>query len=104
MKIELEFTPEMAAAAIEGRKCCTFRRVKHGEVGDTFEIDGRIYRIVQIWPSWLADTIRRYYGAEGFESRADMEKWALKHYPNLSISGFVHFFAYVPRDGEVYAP
>lgn len=102
MKIELDFTPEMAAAVIEGRKCCTIRREKHGEAGDTFEVEGRTYRILQIDDTCMWFAVPDLYAAAGFDSPAELRDAYQKQYNIPKWEGdlvaFVHFFARVPED------
>lgn len=102
MKIELEFAPGMASAVLEGRKCCTIRREKHGEAGDTFGVEGRTYRILQIHQTCLCFAVIDFYGAAGFASHAELRDAYQKQYNLQKWDGemtvFVHFFARVPEE------
>lgn len=103
MKIELEFDKKMTKAVAEGWKCCTFRTDRKGSIGDTFEVAGKTYRILQISNERLARVIYDFYAAEGFKSAKQMREWALKHYGtryDLMMDGYVHYFARVPAETE----
>lgn len=101
MKIELEFDEQMTSAVMEGRKCCTLRMEPHGSAGDTFEVGGRTYRILQILQTqmWLAEL--DFCGAAGFGKPAELRDAYQKQHNLQKLDGemtvFVHFFARVPE-------
>lgn len=98
-KIELDFDDEMTAAIAVGKKCCTFRRTRHGVAGDRFDIAGQTYRISHIVFIRLRDAIPQYYADEGFASPADMQAWCVGHYGEdwLDRYGYVHFFTLIKK-------
>lgn len=101
MKIDLKFDEQMTDAITAGRKCCTFRTERKGSIGDTFEVAGQTYRIVQIVGMRLARVIYDFYAAEGVESTDQMRAWAQYHYGSkfdLLLEGYVHFFARCPEE------
>ena len=92
--INLKFSPDMEQAVIEGRKCCTTRMAQKGNVGDTFLVRDRVYRIVSILYV-LADEIYEFAMLDGFSNPSDYVS-RLRELYNLK-SGYiltVHFFAF----------
>ena len=95
--ITLAFAPEMEDAIIAGKKCCTTRREKHGEVGDLFVVRDRVYRICHIHHCLLYSARDGYYDAEGFEFPGDFQEFWTKNVERFDHSKIVHlhFFAYL---------
>lgn len=84
-KIELKFNDKMKELVISGKKTCTTRRTKHGEVGDYFVIDDEhAYVITEITEGTLYDISNMYYSKEGFENPDDFRIAFLKAY-NIPI-------------------
>jgi hypothetical protein len=98
--INLKFSPEMEELILQGKKCCTTRDERKGEIGDTFRVGNRIYRIIQV-SSHDVSGIAHLYRLEGFEFRHHFLKTIEEIYPDIYDSGdnvvYVHFFAYVGR-------
>jgi hypothetical protein len=96
--INLKFSPEMKQALLEGRKCCTSRKTKKGDVGDVFVIDGRLYRILHVHMIGLHPLTYVYYDIEGFETPEEFCKF-WENYNQGPVDwqseAVVHFFAYV---------
>ena len=95
--ITLSFTPDMARAINEGRKCCTSRREPKCKIGDTFGVDGRTYRIISVnihTKSWIFCHLYRH---EGFSSRSECRAFLNQVYPKLGHCDdlYVHYFAAV---------
>jgi len=99
--ITLAFAPEMEDAIIAGKKCCTTRREKHGEVGDLFVVRDRVYRICHIHHCLLYSARDGYYDAEGFEFPGDFEEFWATNVERFDHSKIVHlhFFAYIGPTG-----
>ena len=97
--IELRFSPAMAAAALDGSKCCTTRRERHGRRGDEFEVAGARFRIVQVLRGTLSQVRDTLYEAEGFETpEAFEETWRALHGGEF-VTGReyqIHLFARCP--------
>ena len=92
--INLKFSPEMEQAILDGRKCCTTRDEKKGQLGDIFVVKNRLYRIIQIdecdliYASVMAN-------AEGFNTDIEFEDCMMDIYPDLSLDStvYIHYFA-----------
>ena len=95
--IELSFAPEMEEAILSGYKACTTRRTRHGAVGDTFVVRGRMYRILHIHSAALISIAHSYYAIEGFSSPEEFERFWESAYGEYwgASSVFIHMFAYV---------
>ena len=98
-RIELAFSPAMAAAALDGRKCCTTPRTRHGDRGDEFEVAGVRFRIVQTLRGSLSQVRDTLHEAEGFETpQAFEETWRALHDDRFELARdyHIHFFARCP--------
>ena len=103
--ITLNFTPDMGQAILEGRKCCTSRRSKKGEIGDTFGIDDgllrrRTYRIADVHRMSWDHIVSNLYRPEGFDSPSACSAYFRAIYPDLhngryNTNLYVHWFAAV---------
>jgi hypothetical protein len=97
-EVTLPFNEEMRRAIREGKKVCTSRSEKKGEIGDWFTLDGRIFRIVDIqfrMLGWIRDTM---YRLEGFDSPEAFETlWRKIHRGHFTEGKVytVHYFAAV---------
>jgi len=106
-QIEIPFSPDMAIAAIEGRKIATTRSERKGGIGDTFEIQARSdasgyplmefekFRLIDIWETTLESVRDFYYHLEGFDSPEAFEKtWRALHRGHFMTDKyyFIHFF------------
>lgn len=80
--IKLKFSPGMEELVLQGKKCCTTRDEKKGEIGDVFRVKDRLYRIIQIRVSDLSD-ISNYYILEGFDYRYEFLKKIEEIYPEI---------------------
>jgi len=96
--IELKFSPEMAYAAIAGRKCCTTRDEIKGRAGDEFEIGGMPFRVLGVLAMRAGDIARELHGPEGFDDVASCSAALQTIYPEVAEGDFlfVHFFARCP--------
>jgi len=96
--VELTFSPEMATAALEGRKCCTSRDLKKGDPGDEFEIGGVRFRIIAVASNVVENIAVHLYGAEGFGHPSDCVEEIFRIYPEATLHTIlhVHFFARCP--------
>ncbi len=89
--IVIPFSREMGRAILEGRKICTTRKEKMGEVGDYFIVSGKAYRIV--WIEWVTlETVRDHlYALEGCGSPAEFEAlWKRLHRGHFSGEKVYH--------------
>jgi len=96
--IDLKFSPEMAKAAIEGRKCCTSRRSQKGDPGDEFEYEGVRFRLIDILLLSVLDIAFNYYRCEGFDTRDECAAELHRIYPDKGYNDrlYVHFLARCP--------
>jgi len=97
--IDLKFSPAMAEAVLDGRKCCTSRRDLKGMPGDTFEIDGKLFRIIDVSRERVADVALNFSRLEGFRSEDTCLEKLMEIYPDLGRRDFLytHFFARCPE-------
>ncbi|MCK9592811.1 MAG: ASCH domain-containing protein [Methanoregula sp.] len=95
--ITLRFAPEMEDAILAGKKCCTSRKNKKGEVGDLFVVKDRLYRIVHVHHCLLYSVRDAYYDAEGFAYPGDFQEFWITHIGKFDPGqiAHLHFFAYV---------
>jgi len=101
--INLKFSPEMESLIIQGKKICTTRDEQKGEIGDTFTVRDRLYRIVGIEYDEL-EYIEAWHLLEGFETPEQFVEMMMEFYPTLVSDDalYLHWFAYVgPVQGMV---
>ena len=94
------FSKEMTAALLDGRKCCTSRSKKYGELGDTFNVEGEVFRIVDIVPELLSDITALYYRCEGCRTADEfIDLWKRLHRGvwNPDRVYYIHFLGHVRR-------
>ena len=93
-EIKIPFKEQFRDAMLEGRKICTTRTKRYGEVGDIFEAFGAKFEIVGVCPSialWVGNFL---YKEEGFDCPAEFHKIWKRLHPRLAseVAVFVHFF------------
>ena len=97
--IEIKFSHEMAEAAPNGWKVCTTRSEKKGEIGDTFDILGAKFVLIDVWlGNWITTVRDDLYRLEGFDSPEAFEKtWRALHRGHFTTNKdyVVHFFGRV---------
>lgn len=90
------FSDDMAQASLEGRKECTSRNEKYGQVGDTFDIRGVRFMILRVTHPSLAYVMQVLYKQEGFRSPdAFKAKWIALHPRKKWVSSqlvYTHFY------------
>jgi len=91
--INIKFSPEMEELIWHGKKCCTTRDEKKGDVGDTFKVDIRLYRIIEIEEICI-DVGSSFYKQEGFDSGVKYRNYISFRYPETNRF-YLHWFAYV---------
>lgn len=94
--INIPFSYEMYGAISQGKKVCTTRSEKKGEIGDLFVIAGKAYRIVDVrpMPLWeVGDTLYRQEGCSSPAAYRDL--WRRLHQGRFSAEQtyYVHWFA-----------
>lgn len=94
--INLKFSPEMESLIIQGKKICTTRDEQKGEIGDTFTVRDRLYRIVGIEYDEI-EYIEAWHLLEGFETPELFVETLMEYYPTLVSDDTMclHWFAYV---------
>jgi len=95
--INLKFSPEMEELILQGRKICTMRREQKGQIGDTFTIGTRIYRLVDVHTDRVGLICGWYHKLEGFESEESLLDALCGIYPYITEYQYLytHWFAYV---------
>lgn len=81
--------------AIEsGDKTATTRIERKGAVGDTFNLNGRVYAITRVLPLPFWDAVHSFYRTEGFRSESEFRSVMKGYYPDLKDDStvFIHFF------------
>ena len=80
MKINLPFRPEFKDKILSGRKVCTSRTKKYGNVGDTFDAFGKEFILTAVGTQEL-DTVAMFlYYEEGFGNpREFIDCWKKIH-------------------------
>lgn len=94
-QINLKFTPENEDLVYNGFKCATTRDEKKGNVGDTFPVRDRLYRLVDVMPMEYPSNYI-FYRQDGFNSAIRYTKELEKIYPETKKGSilWIHFFAY----------
>lgn len=78
--VDIPFDPEMAKAALEGRKCCTSRSKAYGKPGDSFPIDGTLFVLEDVSKRLLEDVAFQLYREEGFATpQGFIDTWDRLH-------------------------
>lgn len=95
-RINLKFSPEMESLIMQGKKICTTRDEQKGEIGDTFIVRDREYRIVGIEYDEL-EYLEAWHLLEGFETPEQFIDTLMEYYPTLVSDDtlYLHWFAYV---------
>lgn len=79
-----------------GRKFCTSRTKKYGEVGDTFKMGGQLYEIIKIEPFRYDVIIESFYIKEGADSPGELRGVFKQIFrgkePEADREFYVHFF------------
>lgn len=80
MLIDIPFQPEWYNKMLSGKKTCTSRTKKYGNVGDTFNIFGATFKIVDILYLPLNFISHSLYKEEGCDSPDKfIEIWVKLH-------------------------
>ncbi|TSA54938.1 MAG: hypothetical protein D4R45_03245 [Planctomycetaceae bacterium] len=94
--VHFPFSPAMRDAVLNGKKLCTTRYEKKGEIGDYFPVDDVLFQIVDIWHAPLYVVHQLLYRLEGTDSPEAFEKlWRGLHRGHFSTGKeyWIHFFA-----------
>ena len=107
--IAIPFSPDMAHAAILGRKHCTSRNRRYGSVGDVFTLidhgEELHFRIIAIERRPLWEVAKHLHHPEGFlSSDYFMDAWARLHprkgwEPDRRV--WVHWFARIEEPLDI---
>ena len=95
MKVKIPFKAEFKDRILSGRKTCTSRTKKYGEVGDTFDAFGAEFILDKVLRVNLNFVAYNFYKEEGFEAPAQFIVCWNKIHPNLwdnQLLVWVHFF------------
>lgn len=94
--VEIPFQDSMKKAVWAGKKTCTSRNKRYGNVGDRFRLGLQEYALTGIMKRSLDYVCTKLYKEEGFESeQAFIDLWNVLHPsklydPNQLV--YVHFF------------
>lgn len=103
-QIDIPFSPEMAIAAIGGRKVATTRSERKGEIGDVFSITNPQipnnpmaghFRLIEVMATDLETVANLYFRLEGFDSpEAFRATWRALHRGHYATDKlyYIHFF------------
>jgi len=94
-EIKIPFHEDMKKAILEGRKTCTARFKRYGDVGDWFYLNNKKYVINLIVNIELGHVASNLYRSEGFATQDEfLEKWKQIHPKRYSpqFRVFVHWF------------
>lgn len=79
-KITIPFRDDMKDLIIGGVKTCTTRNKRYGCIGDTFEIDKRVFVLTWVSHIYLKQVADTKYKEEGFDSPDEFIKiWEAIH-------------------------
>lgn len=96
MNINLPFRPEMKKLILAGHKTCTSRTRRYGEIGDTFEIDGRKYKLTGVDHHYLWAVGIILFRDEGFDNLDKFKSYWEKLHPRKGYDPdqlvWIHFF------------
>lgn len=68
-KIVIDFRDDLKELVKSGKKTCTVRRFKHGDVGDYFELEnGYAYVLTEVTEDTLENIGWAYYRQEGYSN------------------------------------
>lgn len=98
-RIKIPFKEQFRDAMLSGKKICTTRTKRYGEVGDIFEAFDAEFELVGVCPTialWVGNFL---YKEEGFEVAWDFHKIWRKLHPRLDKSAvvYVHFFRQISQ-------
>ena len=80
MKVKIPFLERFREPMLSGRKTMTSRSKKYGEYGDTFDVFGATFEIVEPIARLSLGDIASFWREEGFESLEDfVECWTNLH-------------------------
>jgi len=83
-----KFHPDMALLLLTGKKRCTSRTKKLGEIGDWFELKEQRFEFRNVWEETFGEIARGFYKCEGFESpEAFRAFWIRIHRGHLPENG-----------------
>ena len=94
-EIKIPFHEDMKEAILCGRKTCTARFQRYGDVGDWFYLDNEKYVITLIANVELGHVANNLYRSEGFATPNEfLAKWKQIHPERYSpqFRVFVHWF------------
>ena len=64
----------------DGRKTATSRRKPYGKIGDTFNVEGKHYVLIDVMQAKLIDVANNWYEFEGCSSPEEFKQiWRLIH-------------------------
>jgi hypothetical protein len=96
-KVDIPFTLLSRAAIANGRKVCTTRAGRLGEVGDWFVLWGQVYVLADVQERNLGDVALELFRQEGFDSpEAFINYWQSIHRKGFDEGRtyYVHWFGH----------
>lgn len=101
--LKIPFAPDMREAILRGRKRKTSRARKFAPNGH-FLVEGRTFKITEVWSMSLGMVRDLFFYDEGFESPTEFEKrWRQLHrgHFNENKTVFLHSFSEVHLSGTL---
>jgi len=94
MKVEIKFDARFKAPLKKGTKVATIRTERKGDVGDTFEAFGKIYKFTNIFECHLKTIEAFLYPRCGFKDADEFVQFWMELYGNYSPKekGYMHYF------------
>ena len=79
-KVIIPFRDDMKELIISGAKTCTTRNKRYGCIGDTFDVDKRVFVLTWVSHVYLKQVADTKYKEEGFENtEAFIDVWNQIH-------------------------
>jgi len=80
MNIVIPFNEWSKERLRAGKKSCTCRRKPYGKIGDTFEVEGKVYVLTDVMQAKLWEVAKYWYEFEGCASPEEFKQvWRLIH-------------------------
>lgn len=106
--IQVRFNTWSKDRLMSGKKLATSRTIRHGFVGDRFQVGPLWFEIVSIEKKTLADVTMNFFAMEGAESPEEFKKVWLSIHPRASWDPekivFYHVFKKVDKGYDVEKP
>ena len=104
MRVNIPFRDQFKEAMLSGRKTCTSRNKKYGDVGDIFVVFGKCFVLTKLREEKLTTVAHFLYREEGFNRSSEfMDCWN-QIYPRKGYDSeqivWVHIFKVEDKDAK----